>query len=227
MTSKKQSFDQQRWNDKGSKRIQEIKENPEKYIINQAPIPSAHIDAFKRIFKILEPLEGKNILEVGCGFGKLSVYLSKRGGRVTGIDVGGNLIAAAECLAEANQVECKFEQCNVIDLPFHTASYDFIIGVSVLHHLSKEDFDTIIQNVILVKLADRIQNLEDIATSWAKKPEKIEKKLIETEKYLLPLAKEVNEEVYNYMKSEIYRIRETMTKSNITYKIDNALLEKV
>lgn len=94
-------------------------------------------------------------------------------------------------------------------------------------NFSKEDFDTIIQNVILVKLADRIQNLEDIATSWAKKPEKIEKKLIETEKYLLPLAKEVNEEVYNYMKSEIYRIRETMTKVNINNKIDNALLEKV
>ena len=72
---------------------------------------------------------------------------------------------------------------------------------------SEQDFNTVIQNVIIVKLSDRIQNLEDIATSWADDPLKIENKLVETESSLLPLAKDINTDIYEYMKSEIFRIR--------------------
>jgi hypothetical protein len=77
---------------------------------------------------------------------------------------------------------------------------------------SEDDFKTIINNVILVKLSDRIQNLEDIEISWSKNPDKIEKKLLETEEYILPLAREVNEVVYQYIKQEIYKIRKSIIK---------------
>lgn len=32
-------------------------------------------------------LNNKKVLEIGCGYGSLSVYIAKRGSRVTGIDI--------------------------------------------------------------------------------------------------------------------------------------------
>lgn len=82
-------------------------------------------------------------------------------------------------------------------------------------YFSREDFKTIIHNTIIIKLADRMHNLNDLPKSWEKRPNRIENKLIETEKYLLPLAKEFNKEIYLYMINEIYRIRIELNKINI------------
>ncbi|MDP2395619.1 MAG: hypothetical protein Q8S84_05730 [bacterium] len=60
-----------------------------------------------------------------------------------------------------------------------------------------------------------MHNLNDLPKSWEKRPNRIENKLIETEKYLLPLAKEFNKEIYLYMINEIYRIRIELNKINI------------
>ncbi len=84
---------------------------------------------------------------------------------------------------------------------------------------SREDFKIIIYNTIVIKLSDRIHNLNDIAEAWSNNPSKIEKKLLETEKYLLDLAKEFNIETYDFIVNEISRIRTIIAKNNTIEKV--------
>ncbi|MDD2870650.1 MAG: hypothetical protein PHS49_01560 [Candidatus Gracilibacteria bacterium] len=90
-------------------------------------------------------------------------------------------------------------------------------------HFSKEDFKIIIYNTIIIKLADRIHNLNDIAYAWADKPERIEKKLLETETYLLPIAKEFDNDIFIYITNEIKRIRLEINKKYTSNKVNNII----
>ena len=60
------------------------------------------------------------------------------------------------------------------------------------------------KDVALVKLADRIDNLRTM--KWIFKPEKIKRKIEETEEYLLPLAEKYSEEAYWIIRKEIMKL---------------------
>lgn len=88
---------------------------------------------------LLSPMEGKTILDVGCGLGDFAVFLARQGARVTGIDIGENLVAAARALADVNQVDCDFRQGSITNLPVEPESFDLVLGLDILHHLSPPD----------------------------------------------------------------------------------------
>lgn len=129
--------DQARWNHYGLRRTGEIESSPHKYIIADSPV--RHSAAYGQLMGLLEPLEGKRILELGCGLGELSVWLAKRGARVTAVDLGPDLVVAARVLAKVNGVDCEFRVGNIARLPFDTATYDVIVGWAILHHLTEAD----------------------------------------------------------------------------------------
>jgi len=95
--------------------------------------------------KSLGPLKGKRVLDLGSGRGKFSVFLAKQGAKTMGVDLGPQLIAGARSLAEINHVDCKFQEANVSDLPFEANSYDIVVGLGILHHLSKSDLKKTLQ----------------------------------------------------------------------------------
>lgn len=53
---------------------------------------------------------GERILDVGCGFGRHSIELARRGYAVTGIDPSGAMIAAARQRAQEEGLEIDFRQ---------------------------------------------------------------------------------------------------------------------
>jgi len=134
---KEQSVDQRRWDQYGLARIEEIKKNPDRYIIYDYPIGDSAV--CDEVIKLLKPMRGKTILELGCGRGDFSVWMAKQGAKVTAIDLGQDLIAAARVLCKLNQVDCEFRVQNIIDLPFDSDTFDLVIGISILHHLSETD----------------------------------------------------------------------------------------
>jgi SAM-dependent methyltransferase len=87
----------------------------------------------------LGPLDGKDILDVGCGLGYFSVYAAKSGAKVVGIDLRFKMLTAAQSIAEINGIECQYHQANICRLPFANDSFDIIFGMDILHHLSKPD----------------------------------------------------------------------------------------
>ena len=78
-----------------------------------------------------EELEGKLVLDVGCGMGRFAEVATRWGARVVGID----LSAAAEMAAQ-NLTDREFVafQADVFALPFAAASFDVIYSLGVLHH---------------------------------------------------------------------------------------------
>ena len=77
-------------------------------------------------------LEGKLVLDVGCGMGRFAEVASRRGARVVGIDLSVAAEVAARNLSDRESV--TIFQADVFHLPFATESFDFIYSIGVLHH---------------------------------------------------------------------------------------------
>jgi 2-polyprenyl-3-methyl-5-hydroxy-6-metoxy-1,4-benzoquinol methylase len=77
---------------------------------------------------------GGRVLEIGCGTGLLTEVLGKAGIRLTAIDVSPDLIRrAAARVGERSPV--AFSVQNAYSAGLKDASFDAVVGISVLHHL--------------------------------------------------------------------------------------------
>jgi SAM-dependent methyltransferase len=83
----------------------------------------------------LGPLNGKSVLDYGCGHGMAAVALARHGARVTAFDLSADYIAEAQERARANDVAIAFLQADGHALPFPDASFDAVWGNAILHHL--------------------------------------------------------------------------------------------
>ena len=134
--------DQERWNEYGRHQLDQLAVNPERFMIDTrtSPMPYRLDDhQVKDLRDILGDLSGKRVLEIGCGYGKFATYLAKLGADVTALDLGYDLVAATRALAAVNGVECTVAQANIRTLPFASGSFDCVLGLAVLHHLSTAD----------------------------------------------------------------------------------------
>lgn len=78
-----------------------------------------------------EQLQGKVVLDVGCGMGRFAEVATRWGARVVGIDLSAAAEVAARNLGDR---EFMAVQADVFALPFAPGSFDFIYSIGVLHH---------------------------------------------------------------------------------------------
>jgi|CryGeyDrversion2_1046600.scaffolds.fasta_scaffold104596_1 ubiquinone/menaquinone biosynthesis C-methylase UbiE len=72
------------------------------------------------------------ILDYGCGGGWLSKLLSEWGFNVVGVDISVHLLKNAKSVCpKASYIVADAEK-----LPFRDAVFDYLVGISVLHHLN-------------------------------------------------------------------------------------------
>jgi SAM-dependent methyltransferase len=83
----------------------------------------------------LGEVEGRDILDLGCGHAMASVVLARRGARVTAVDLSGRYLAEAGRRAEANGVPLGLAQADGERLPFADGAFDRVWGNAILHHL--------------------------------------------------------------------------------------------
>jgi ubiquinone/menaquinone biosynthesis C-methylase UbiE len=79
--------------------------------------------------------DAQEVLNVGCGIGVGSVYITKRHNcRVVGVDISEKMIEWSRRRAKEARVEDKveFRVANVLDLPFEADRFDVVIVESVL-----------------------------------------------------------------------------------------------
>ena len=88
-------------------------------------------------YRVVGDLEGKRVLEVGCGEGENSAVLAKLGAHVTGIDISQGAIDTALERCRVNGVADRVEfVCSPIELAdFAPGSFDVVWGEAILHHL--------------------------------------------------------------------------------------------
>jgi SAM-dependent methyltransferase len=96
--------------------------------------------------RLLGPLEGKRVLELGCGGGAMTVAMAKQGARVIAVDESAQLLARARGLADREEVKVELHQGDLADLAFVRAdTVDLALSVYSLGAVA--DLDRVFRQV--------------------------------------------------------------------------------
>jgi len=87
------------------------------------------------ILQQLGEVQGKRLLDLGCGAGENSVYFAKRGAQCVAADYSPGMVEVALRLAERNGVTVEGRVVNAIALDFPDDSFDIVYASNLLHHL--------------------------------------------------------------------------------------------
>lgn len=86
-------------------------------------------------------------LDLGCGIGIWSLYLSKAGLKVTGIDFSQKAIGFAQDWAKKEKQEIVFSCAPLTDRPFQKVTFDGILAAKILDNISKRELDVVKQQI--------------------------------------------------------------------------------
>lgn len=84
-------------------------------------------------------LNGKIILNIGCGGGIEAEWATKKGAKVIGLDLSIDFILAATERFRRNNLKAYFVQGNGEYLPFADSSFDIVFIYGTLHHIPQTD----------------------------------------------------------------------------------------
>ncbi|MBT3261239.1 class I SAM-dependent methyltransferase [bacterium] len=90
------------------------------------------------IMQKLGDLNGKRILEVGCGLGEASVYFAKKGADVVATDISSGMLEVVKKLAALHNVSLTTKQAYSHELDFVDNSFDVVYAANLLHHIDLE-----------------------------------------------------------------------------------------
>ncbi len=82
----------------------------------------------------LRPLDGRRVLDVGCGAGLLCEPLARLGGAVTGVDAAAENIAAARVHAGGAGLAIDYRHGELGDLDL--GSFDLVTSMEVIEHVA-------------------------------------------------------------------------------------------
>jgi len=102
---------------------------------DQIDEPACH--PYIYLVKSLGDLRGKEVLDCGCGTGRFSVILAKRGARVEAFDISPRGIEVANEYAQLNDVgtQTNFRALSFYNMAYPDDAFDYIVGKDILHHM--------------------------------------------------------------------------------------------
>jgi ubiquinone/menaquinone biosynthesis C-methylase UbiE len=86
-----------------------------------------------------DALEGKDVLEVGCGSGIAAQMLAEAGANLTAVDLTPWAVETTRKRLDAFGLEANVLEADGEALPFSDASYDLVFSWGVIHHSSDMD----------------------------------------------------------------------------------------
>src|SRR5262249_47752152 len=84
-------------------------------------------DSIEHCVLRLNPLPGENILDLATGTGWTSRAVARRGAKVTGVDLGTDLIAVAQERAKAEGLDTAYRVGDAEKLPFADGEFDAVV----------------------------------------------------------------------------------------------------
>jgi SAM-dependent methyltransferase len=93
-------------------------------------------DLYDNFLLSLVPPHTRDVLDVGCGMGRLTARIARTGARVTGIDLSPAMIERAVSMNGADNIRYVCGDVLAADLPL--AVFDCVISAATFHHMPPE-----------------------------------------------------------------------------------------
>jgi ubiquinone/menaquinone biosynthesis C-methylase UbiE len=122
----------------------------------------------------------RNILDMGCGTGRHSLYLAGRGFRVYASDMSQTAVKIAAEKAAKLGLDIQFLQHDMRDIPFGGSFFDAVICTWTLHHGTLAQIQKTVDEVhrVLVKSGIFLTDIPSVTTAGAKNGREIEKNTV-------------------------------------------------
>jgi 2-polyprenyl-3-methyl-5-hydroxy-6-metoxy-1,4-benzoquinol methylase len=90
---------------------------------------------FEYTMEHAQPIEGRSLLDVGCGTGRYALEFARRGAQVTGIDIAANMVQVCEARAREQGLaaRCQFIVSDL--LAFESSPFDVCIGIGLFDYI--------------------------------------------------------------------------------------------
>ncbi|MBI3590771.1 MAG: class I SAM-dependent methyltransferase [Candidatus Melainabacteria bacterium] len=99
------------------------------------------------ITRKLKKYQVKKVLDLGCGSGWLSIFISKYGFDVTGIDIAKPAVELGKTWASEDNAKVNFLVGDLLNLPFKENSFDAVVCNSVLEHFRFDQAKVLFEKV--------------------------------------------------------------------------------
>lgn len=102
--------------------------------------------ADERVFRLLGNVEGKRVLELGCGAGHTAIALARQGAKVITVDPSRTRLDAVRAAADREEVKVELHQSDLAELAFVRAdTVDLVVSVYALATVA--DLDRVFRQV--------------------------------------------------------------------------------
>ena len=95
----------------------------------------------------LKKFRVKKVLDLGCGSGWLSVFMSKYGFEITGIDISQPAIELGKIWAQEDNANINLIAGDLLDLPFEESSFDAVVCNSVIEHFRMDQAKIVFEKI--------------------------------------------------------------------------------
>ena len=100
------------------------------------------------VLSLLPPLDGRVLVDVGCGMGTFTVEAAHRGARALGIDFAPEALPAAAAVARAEGAErAWFTRADAVHMPLRDDSADVVVAADITEHLDDATLRGVLSDV--------------------------------------------------------------------------------
>jgi ubiquinone/menaquinone biosynthesis C-methylase UbiE len=135
--------------------------------------PLAHLfnTRLARVYELLGSVNGLDVLDIGCGPGMASIFITENGGRYFAIDLSMEMLREYRRKADACETY-RLSQAIMEKMPFLDSSFDRVLCLGVLEYV--EDLESAVDELSRIMRDDAIvilsmQNPLSIYRLWARR----------------------------------------------------------
>lgn len=114
------------------------------------------------LLKFIGNIQGKNILDMGCGTGYFTRKLAETGAKVFGCDIEPNMLNIAKTSEQEKPIGISYDLYDVRKTLYESGFFDVVVSVGVLFHLDREGWKSFLSEShrVLVKEGKLVFSIE-------------------------------------------------------------------